>query len=90
MPQLNSYWTREAQRVKPDLPGLPIRSAIEIRKQIKPQQLKEELGSQPFYIAPTRTQSGRKINTKNETARDKKSREQRKCLAKDFSKDLQS
>ena len=59
MPQLNSNWTTEAQRSKLNLTGLPIRSAIEIKKQINPQRLIEELGSQPFYIAPSQEEHNR-------------------------------
>ncbi|EHA63572.1 hypothetical protein [Synechococcus sp. WH 8016] len=72
MPQLNSGWTREAQQVKPNLAGLPVRSAIDIAMQDNAQELKEELRSQPFYIAPTRTQPGHKIKSISKTASIKK------------------
>ena len=50
----------DAARAEIQHKEFPIRSAIEIVNQSKTHDLKEELRSQPFYIAPTH-QSGHNI-----------------------------
>ena len=62
MPQLLSDWIRQTKQGTPLVKEWPARSAIEAREKGCRQELAKYLGSQPFYIAPTREQSGHTIN----------------------------